>query len=383
MNHFDVTRAQRKAWSVLARSHSSRRVASTYLFYGREGVGSWALAIEFAALLNCQNPLVDSEDEAVCYPCGDCQPCRSIRALNYEGLQFVVPIATHKNSGEAIDLTNEVLDIKRNEPFAFHESSKQTQIPIARAREIKKSLATKAIPGMTRIVLFYQMEKMRASSADALLKLIEEPPPNTVIILTSKRPEGLLPTIQSRAQKIRLERLPEAAVVDYLQSRYEMSEDRAKLVCRISDGVLGKALRLDASNDSDDAERRAGGLALFSALFHESGPDMVAQMNELINYRNRAEVEELLRLWQALIRDCARYAITSEEDDLINIDFGNEIRQMAGAFSSTGLAGRMVSHIKNTLADFPRNVHIQPALVALALKLKTEISSAGATSGGY
>ena len=374
MSHFDITRAQTRAWSILSRSFNAGRVASTYLFYGREGLGDWPLAVEFAALLNCAKPEADPDDPHVSRPCGECPACRSIRGLNHEALQFIVPIGKHSKDDEAIDLINEILEMKREEPLRLLDSS-AANIPINLAREVKKNLSRMGTKGLTRVVVFYQMEKMRASSADALLKLIEEPPKNTVIILTAARPGALLPTIQSRSQKVRLERPPEQMTVDYLQSAYNLSETQAKLVTRISGGVPGVAIELAGQVDSEESGRRAVGLLLFKSLFAEQGATPVSQMLELVNLRDRGEAEDILRLWQSLIRDCAYHAATGEEADLVNVDYTPEIKRLSPRFADSSVSGRMADEIKNTLADLTLNVHIQTSLVALALKLRCAVQA--------
>ncbi|MCX6835905.1 MAG: hypothetical protein NTW07_12430, partial [candidate division Zixibacteria bacterium] len=194
-NRFDIARGQAKAWTILARAHAAGRVASTYLFHGPEGVGAWALAIEFAALLNCDGPLESPDQLETRRPCGECQPCRSIYGLNFEGLHILAPIPPYTLSGgdgdgingdaqassskkdrDVYDLTNDVIEQKRREPFSLLDRTRAVSIPIELARKIKKHLAISGQAGITRVVLFYQMESMRLASADALLKMIEEPP---------------------------------------------------------------------------------------------------------------------------------------------------------------------------------------------------------------
>lgn len=375
MSRFDITKGQKKAWSILSRSHQAGRVASTYLFYGREGLGGWALAIELAALLNCQHPEEDSDESAIEYPCGKCQPCRSVRGLNFEGLHIVVPISKHKNFDEAIDLTNALLERKRQEPFGLLDSSSPINIPISMAREVKKSLAMRGTAGITRVVVFHQMERMLPASADALLKMIEEPPSDTVIVLTALRPEALPATVQSRAQKIRLERLPEEMIVEYLESKYELGPTRARLLARISDGALGEAIRVAECEDSDEADRRAVGLLLFKSLCSEPASATVTQMIDLLNFSDRGEIEGVVRVWQSLVRDCAFYATSGESEGLVNVDFVPEIKRISIPFEDSGVTARMAGTIKNALADLRLNVHIQTALVALALKLKADMSA--------
>ena len=107
---FDIRQFQPKAWTLLSRSFESDRVAGTYLFHGRDGLGHWGLAVSLAALLNCEQPQKTDSD---LIPCGTCRNCRMIFGINFEGLMVAVPLPPHKSSKEAVELTNEILDTKR------------------------------------------------------------------------------------------------------------------------------------------------------------------------------------------------------------------------------------------------------------------------------
>jgi len=223
------------------------------------------------------------------------------------------------------------------------------------------------------VVLFYQMERMRASSADALLKLIEEPPEDTVIILTAAQPEALLPTILSRARKVRLGRPPEPVVVEYIMQHCGASDSAARLAARVCNRSLGRAIEMIVGGTIEGSDQRSVGLLLFKVLVLESRPNLVAQMMEMLNFRDRGAAEELIHLWQALIRDCAYFANTDDRSELVNIDFTSEIELMAPRLADPSVVEQMVITTKNTLADLRLNVHIQPALVAMALKLKANM----------
>ncbi len=348
-------------------------MAGTYLFYGQPGLGDWHLAISLAGLLNCEAPVETDEGDGLPVPCDRCRTCRQIASLNFEGLLFALPLTPHRKRDEAIELTAGVLEEKRREPFKILSAAANRSIPVAVARDVKRRLSQKASAGVTRAVIFYQMERMLASSADALLKLIEEPPRDTMIILTAQKPESLLPTIQSRAQKIRLDRLPEEAIVKYLQGNYSIGEDRAVLLARISEGSLGSAIEMLAVDADDDTSRRAVGLLLFKSLFVDRPPDTVAHMVDLLKTKDVGEAEELLRLWQSLLRDCANFALTGDDSGMVNIDFAPELKRLSQRLWGPPATQAIVENVKNTLADLGHNVHIQGALVALALKIKSHL----------
>ncbi|MDH3889730.1 MAG: hypothetical protein OEV49_01495 [candidate division Zixibacteria bacterium] len=369
---FDIRQFQPKAWTLLARSFESDRVAGTYLFHGREGLGPWALAVSLAALLNCEQPKKEDTDLT---PCGACRNCRAVFGLNFEGLMVAVPLPPHKTSTDAVELTNEVLETRRREPFALITATATTNIPIATAREIKRSLSRKAPEGITRLVLFDRMERMRLDSADALLKMIEEPPTDTVIVLTAERPEALLPTIQSRAQKVRLERIGSEAIEQYLIGQYQLTASRAQLLSRIADGSLGKAIELIHGEEDEDSSQRAVGFLLFKSLLTQDGPEVVAHLSELISPRDRGQADQLLKLWQSLIRDCSRFAVLGDDNELTNIDFAADLKKLSTYFVDSRLAAEMSDQIKISLADLGLNVHILGSLTALVLKLRALIDA--------
>lgn len=381
MNHFDIFQAQYKAWSILSRSFKTGRVASTYLFHGSEGLGQWLLAVSFAALLNCSNPRKTDDNQHPFYPCGECRNCRNIYGLNFIGLFAVAPIGPYKKLDEAIEMTNEFVEKKRQEPLGRLSALGSLMLPIDMARLVKKNLSLIPDEGTTRVAIFYRMDKMLASSADALLKLIEEPPSGAVIILTAERPEALLPTIQSRAQGIKMDRVPTEVIVDYLMKKYSQEKSKALLIARISEGLPGYAVDMVAGEEDDESSRRSVGLLLYKTLLTESPAAMILLMDELIDFKNRSEVDNLLYLWQTLVRDCSYYAMTGDDQGLISIDFVPEIIKLSRYFGPPGVTDGVTEAIKNTLADLPLNVHIQMAMAALVLKIKRTIKSAPVSAG--
>ncbi len=371
---FDITEFQPKAWSILSRSFQSDRIAGTYLLYGRKGSGRWSVALTLAALLNCESPISDRLYPDLLVPCGKCRDCNNVFHLNFAGLIFAVPLPPHKNPGEAIELTNEFLQMKRKEPFALMTYRDNTVIPIEVARQIKRDLATRSQEGITRVVIFHQMEQMRQASADALLKLIEEPPSQTVILLTAEKPELLLPTIQSRALKVRIGTTPPTVLETYLQSRYNLNEKRAALLARISQGNPGVAITMiEKEEDTEDFQRELS-LQLFRSVLTESGPQTLSHLVELVGERNRGAAFTLLEHWQSFIRDCTNLALTGDDNTITNVDLLGELQKLERYFVVPQVGIHMTDHIKNTLADLRRNVHIHGALAALALRVKSDVA---------
>jgi len=374
---FEIIAGQPRAWSILSRSFCANRVASTYLVSGRYGAGHWPLALSLAALLNCEQP-AETDDLAttVTVPCGTCRNCRAITGLNFEGLFAVVPIPTHRSMSQAVDLTNDVLEQYREEPMLLPHNSSPVSIPIDMAREIKQSLSRKASADQQRVVIFDRMEQMRTSSADALLKMIEEPPPNTTIVLIAQRPESLLPTLQSRSQKIRLQRTSEQFVMNYLTQNYDLSDARRTLITRLAEGLPGKAVQLARAEDAEEHTYRSLGWLLFKAVFTQPEAEGVFLVNDLFDRAKRGDVEEMLAFWQTLLRDGHWLAVDGDSDRITNVDFAAELAKFAIRLRRPGTTEQLTVHIKNTLADLVYNVHIQTALAALVLRMGATLREA-------
>ncbi|MCK4373646.1 MAG: hypothetical protein KAW61_10880, partial [candidate division Zixibacteria bacterium] len=135
-------------------------------------------------------------------------------------------------------------------------------------------------------------------------------------------------------------------------------------------------IELIDSGEESDTSRRAVGFMLFKALLTEDAPSVVAHLAELVNPRDRGEAEDLLRLWQSLIRDCSRFAQVGEEQELTNIDFAADLMRLSTHFVDSRVAAAMSAQIKISLADLGLNVHILGSLTALALKLKASVVAA-------
>lgn len=354
---------------ILLNSYKRQKLASTYLFYGDDGLGQWPMAISLAALVNCEKPAVDESGEII-DACGECRNCRQILNLGFSEMYFGVPIPPHRTESEAGELVLEYLEEKRREPYKIITSTRQLTIPISAAREIKRRTAIKPQAGIKRIILFYQMEKMLAASADSLLKLIEEPPPETIIILTARDPENLLPTIQSRSQKIAFRPIPPAMIAEYLQSKYEISAERADFCARLAEGSIGRSVGLV---DDRESSVREVSFLMFKALFQKDTPSAVAAVNDMINPNNRGETEQVLLFWQSFMSDLMLLKYGREAGNLVNVDLAGELGNLANQVAGGDEFCALVERIKDMHISIKRNVHIRPAMAAFVFNFKKHI----------
>ena len=213
---------------------------------------------------------------------------------------------------------------------------------------------------------------MLASSADSLLKLIEEPPPNTVIILTSKNPDNLLPTIQSRSQRIHFQHIRPNLIADYLQHRYDINVEKAELIARLAEGSLGRAINM-VKNEDDLPERQVAFL-MFKALIQKDTPSAVATINDLYNPRDRGEVEEILRYWQSFFADIIQIKYGKQPDNMIHLDLRKELEILSGSVTENDYFSEFVNNFGGIIKSFRRNVHMRLAMTSLIIRLRMAIN---------
>ena len=184
------------------------RVAHALMFCGPVGAGKLALAVDFARTLLCQQPLPDGE------PCGECMSCRMAAKLEHPDLHFAFPIVkdAKTKTEDAIsdiyikewrarllqspyfDLTDWLADMRAE--------NQQAKFYVAEAENIQRKLVLKSSQGGRKVMVLWLPEKMNAETANALLKLFEEPPAGTHFLMVSEEPELVLGTILSRTQRI-------------------------------------------------------------------------------------------------------------------------------------------------------------------------------------
>lgn len=239
---------------TLRRSVSQSHVAHAQLFDGGAGGGGLALSLAFATYINCENR---SENDA----CGQCPSCVKMNKLIHPDLHCIFPIATSKkvngNTSEAF------LPLWRSfliqNPYStltewldyISAENKQGNISVQEARTILQKLSLKSYEGEYKILILWKPELMNIASANALLKILEEPPAKTLFLLVSDQSDRLLPTILSRTQRIQIPAFTDSDISDYLVANAGQEGSRARQIAYLSDGNLSEAIRL-ASDFADD-----------------------------------------------------------------------------------------------------------------------------------
>ena len=216
---------------TLANMADSGRVAHAMLMYENEGCGALALALAYVQYLNCSNPSGGDS-------CGECPSCRQMSKLIHPDVHFVFPVNKGPKTSDDKPTSESYIKYWRElavaDPY-FTESdlqkaigieSKNGLIAVAEAKSIINKLSLTAVGDGYKAVIFYLPEKMNQETANRLLKMVEEPPVQTLFIFITHAPEKVLQTIFSRCQSVRVMPLTkeEAARVNALKPQTEDSD---------------------------------------------------------------------------------------------------------------------------------------------------------------
>ncbi len=222
------------------------RVPHALLLEGSEGSGKFALARAFAQYIHCSNP---SGGE----PCGNCPSCRQHQTLNHIDTLYSFPYIKKESGGTTIaDDYRKLFDefITESPMMDFQmwreklgKDNAQPQILVDEGEELIRRLGFMTRRSKFKIVLLWLPERLKEETANKLLKLIEEPSSDTIFIMTSNNPRGIIPTIYSRVQRIEVPRYSNTEISSILRSSGfdSVTSDEA---ARLSDGNVNMALRI-------------------------------------------------------------------------------------------------------------------------------------------
>lgn len=221
----------------------SGRVSHTQLFVGPEGSGNLALAVAFAQYVNCKNP---GEADS----CGVCLSCVKFEKLVHPDLHFTVPtISPYKQSKEVAEewreafLANPYINDFDWLQTIDNNANKQGNITSDECRDIINRLSLTSYEAKFKTQIVWLPEFLK-TEGNILLKLLEEPPQGTLILLVAYHTEKVLPTILSRAQTVKIPKLSDDEIENALQQLHGCEAQKAADIARLSDGNFNLALSL-------------------------------------------------------------------------------------------------------------------------------------------
>lgn len=319
-------------WAVeLLRGHLvNSRTRHAYLITGPQGIGRCTLAVRMTQGLNCPQPITPGT------ACRTCHTCQRIERMQHPDLLIV--------QAEEVGRTLKVNQI----------------------RELLRGLSLAPYEAPYKVALLLRFEEANPNAANALLKTLEEPPPQVILFVTAQDTETLLPTIVSRCEVIRLRPVPIDEVSQGLQTMWEIPDDEAKFLAHLSNGRPGYAHWLH--KNPEHRQRRATWLDDHQQLLSAKRAERFQYAENLA--KDKAEFMQVLQTWLSLWRDVMLKA-SGAQTPITNLDCENQIDHLAEKLN-LDTTTQMVSNLELTLSRLQR--YTNPRLTAEVLLLNLPYS---------
>ena len=270
---------------ILHRALKQKKLPNSLLFTGHEGIGKTEIALVVAKALNCLKKSSDA--------CEECTHCRAINNGNFPDMMVISP-------------------------------AKDT-LKIDQMRLLKDTAYLKPMIGRKRIFIVDEAEKMNDEASNSLLKILEEPPPFSHIILVTPNPYRIMPTIKSRCQIFQFSPVPKEEIHKALETK-GFPPERAQILSLLAGGNLKQALSLDWE---EVQSQRKKAWDLFLALHkREKAADLLKQLGAS-RAVIRDELVTTLEILASFCRDVILIIENAESGFLMNPDFEQELREVA------------------------------------------------------
>ena len=308
----------------LRRAVADERLTGTYLFIGPDGIGKRTLADALVARLLCVAPPTDDA-------CGTCEQCSRV----VSGVHPDVRVVTR--------------DAERRD------------IRIEQTRELCRWLALRPLMGARKVAIIDGADHLNEAGQNSLLKTLEEPPGQTVLLLLAASLTPLLPTVRSRAQRVRLDPLPVETLVRFLATR-GIPDAAAPAIAALAGGSPGKAIELASE---EHGQLRALVVDLCGALPERSAAELSAAAQEIA----RGSVEAALGVVAGWYRDLLGASVGERPDRRRNPGAGALIDRL-GRGSAPRARLRQLATVCDTMTAIIRNANRQLALETMLLELR-------------
>ena len=348
------------------------RVPHAMLFCGPQGCGKMALAMAFASYLLCANK-ADGDS------CGHCPQCAMTRKWSHPDLHFTYPVI--KAAGTSSDYKPVSDDFAREWHRLLGESpyftidhwlreigagNQQAIITVRESDEISRKLSLKSSQGGYKVSLIWLPERMNEASANKLLKLIEEPPSQTVFLLVSEEPVLLLETIRSRTQRFDMRAIETQAIEQSLIDQRGIDAPQAHRIARVAAGSWTKALDLlSAENEEHEFldmfmkmnrqsfERNIRGMRIWSDDAYDMG---------------RERQRRMLRYFLRMIRESFMYNFRIPELNYMTEEEDNFVRRFAPYVNEANVI-EMSDLMAEGIRDIGQNANARIVFFDTALRM--------------
>ncbi len=358
---------QQEIKSQLKSQVDSGRLPHALLLAGDTGYGTMALALALANYVMCGNH-IDGDS------CGICPECTKFKKLIHPDLHFSFPLIKKSSGITTCDtymrewrehlVTDKYFDL--NDWLAYVGSdNKQAIIPEAESDNIIRKLSLSSYEGGWKIMIIWLPERMNASAANNILKILEEPTRKTLFILCSERPEDMLTTILSRTQRIDVPPLSAEEIRDVLVNQRGVDPAMALNIARVSGGSYLRALRHLCSND-DSREMLDNFIQLMRIAYVRNMPEIMKWCDKM-SALGREQQKLQLAYMQRMLRENFMYNFNRPELNYMTVGELEFATKFARFINERNII-RFMEEFSRAQRDVAGNVNSKSAFFNLALK---------------
>ena len=323
---FVEIKGQDTAVQILKKSILSSHVSHAYLFQGLEGVGKKTTALALAQALNCLK-----FDTSLAEACGKCSGCIKVENGNHPDIQMVIP--------------------------------EKYVIKIDQIRSLKGKVYYKCYEGRYKVIILDNAHNLTIEASNSLLKVLEEPPQDTVFILVTSEPGKLTDTIISRCQQIQFQPLSVYTIKELLMKKNPEKLSQISLAAGLAGGSLAKAEELLA--EGEVLENRQETINVVKKLFELSFSDIILWCEKWD--REKKKVKTILEIIQLWYRDLLVFRTTGREEILINQDLVADIKNSQHTLLNINYALLLINE---SIKNLEYNVSPRLVLEVFFMKLK-------------
>jgi DNA polymerase-3 subunit delta' len=357
----------------LGRGIANNRIAHAQLFYGAKGSGKLALALAYARRLNCQSP--EKKDS-----CNNCPSCLKFSKLIHPDLHVLFPIIKrHEKDQQLSDenfdnwsrmflenpyfsLSKWMIYYKENYLEKPTNKKKESVIYSHQIKDLNRKLALKIFDAKYRVVIIWMPEKMNIKAANKFLKLLEEPPNKTILLLVSEDKGVIIDTILSRLQHTRI---PNYTVNDTIENSKTQKSERFLNFCRLSNGNMGKVWSYaeEILPVSFFEEFKVLNRLCFKNNFSE-----ISDWCDAISLKNREQQRDFLGYCLTIFRECLVWNFSDKSINLLTIEEKKFLDNFA-KFVHQENSISIISLFESAIKKIKRNANSKIIFFQLALDL--------------
>ncbi|HEX6065348.1 MAG TPA: hypothetical protein VFZ04_14055 [Longimicrobiales bacterium] len=367
---------------TLAAALARGQLPGSLLFHGPVGIGKQRLSLWLAQRMLCETP-------GPVEPCGVCAPCKAVLKLQHPDVHWFFPMQRPKVSGgqdkmgDALEEARaEELVHRRANPLRPTSPSETVGIFVAHVQTLRRLAMNRPAMAHRKIFIIGDAENLvpqeaSPEAANALLKVLEEPPADTTFMLTAADPESLLPTIKSRVLPIRVRPLSVDVVERVLVQQAQADSKLARLAARLSQGSIGRALAfLPTEGETGALESlRQEARALLAAATATNAAPRLSAAHAMAPAGARGAFMDTLDFLEVWVRDLAAVA-EGAEDLVVNADATKWLKELAARHPGAARgAAQAVHDIEATRGLTTFNINPQLALAGLLRQLSHSLGN--------